>query len=79
MPAFGDDQLVAVIHNRTHIIVVHRHLRQCSKHIQLGKGGGGVLHPKNLSGKVLQQILKQLALQGQKALAGTKDLAFQLF
>ena len=64
---------------RTAIAPLHRHGGKAAQGVRGGHGGGGLLHPGGLLGKVLPKLGENLVFQRSEPVFGGKHLIFQLF
>ena len=64
---------------RAAVAPLHRHGGEAAQRVRGGYGGGGLLHPGGLLGKVLPKLGEDLVFQRGEPVLGGKYLIFQLF
>ena len=78
MAAIFDGDLPSQSDLRAAITPLHRHGGKAAQGVCGGHGGGGLLHPGGLLGKVLPKLGENLVFQGGEPVFGGKHLIFQL-
>ena len=63
---------------RTAVAPLNRHGGEAAQGVRSGHGGGGLLHPGGLLGKIFPQLGENLIFQGGEPVLGGEHLVFQL-
>ena len=66
------------VHHRAAIVVLHRHGGQRAQGVQLRHEGGGLLHPRRLTGDMQTQLGEDLILQRGHPVGGGENVMLQI-